>query len=78
MAIRLTPKSTFRGLAVCYDGSNYPYILDFCKFTYYSNEQLFIRYNNAEIPIKEGMWIVQIDDNNFVPMTDEVRKSIFK
>lgn len=78
MAIRLTPKSTFRGLAVCYDDSNWQNILDFCKYTYYSNGELFIRYNGATIQIQEGDYIIQIDDNNFIPITDEVRKSIFK
>lgn len=78
MITRLIPKSTFRAIAIQYDGSNYTEILDFCKYTHKSNFGLFICYPDYKIEINETDWILKINDDDFIVISDNIKKSIFK
>ena len=78
MITRLIPKTTFRALAVQFTGDNWIEILEFCKFAYRASDTLYIRYNCITQEINQDDWIVKLDNDTFIPITDDIKRLIFK
>ena len=78
MITRLIPKTTLRLLAVQFTGDNWIEILEFCKFAYRASDTLYIRYNCITQEVNQDDWIVKLDNDTFISITDDIKRVIFK